>query len=78
MSAKRTRWEMPEDIRDLLIQNQLVETYQARPPYQRNDYIGWINRAKKDETRHKRINQMIAELKQGDVYMKMQWKSREN
>ncbi len=48
--------------------------YDARPPYQRNDYIGWIERAKRPETRTKRIDQMLAELAAGDVYMKMAWR----
>lgn len=50
-----------------------MAAYDARPPYQRNDYIGWIDRAKRPETRTKRIAQMLAELEQGDVYMKMEW-----
>lgn len=41
------------------------------PHYQRNDYIGWITRSKQEETRRKRIDQMIAELKQGGIYMGM-------
>ena len=45
--------------------------YMARPDYQQNDYIGWITRAKRGETRSKRIAQMLAELEQGGVYMKM-------
>ncbi len=51
----------------------LFEAYEARPPYQRNDYIGWIERAKREETRDRRVQQMLDELAQGDVYMKMAW-----
>jgi uncharacterized protein YdeI (YjbR/CyaY-like superfamily) len=51
-----------------------MEAYYERPPYQRNDYIGWINRAKRDETKQKRLNQMLDELEKGNVYMKMEWK----
>ncbi|MCW8986525.1 MAG: YdeI/OmpD-associated family protein, partial [Gammaproteobacteria bacterium] len=39
--------------------------------YQKNDYIGWINSAKKQETKDKRLNQMLDELKKGGIYMKM-------
>lgn len=53
-----------------------MEAYQQRPPYQRNDYIGWITRAKRDDTRHQRIAQMLDELTRGDVYMKMAWRGR--
>jgi uncharacterized protein YdeI (YjbR/CyaY-like superfamily) len=51
-----------------------VEAYEQRPPYQRNDYIGWITRAKQKATRQKRLDQMLEELESGDVYMKMEWK----
>ncbi len=51
--------------------NDAMHLYNDRPPYQKNDYIGWINRAKKDETKQKRLSQMIEELKAGNLYMKM-------
>lgn len=70
---KRAIVPMPKGIRSLLITHGLLELYNARPPYQRNDYLGWIARAKRDETKQKRILQMIEELKQGDRYMKMKW-----
>ncbi len=52
----------------------MMDAYNSRPPYQRNDYIGWIQRAKLEATRQKRLNLMLDELKRGDVYMKMKWK----
>lgn len=45
--------------------------YKQRPAYQQNDYIGWIERAKKQDTKEKRLNQMLAELEKGGVYMNM-------
>jgi uncharacterized protein YdeI (YjbR/CyaY-like superfamily) len=72
--TKRKRHPMPKDMQLALAENKVQEAYNARPPYQRNDYIGWITRAKQDATRLKRINQMVAELKKGNVYMKMVWK----
>lgn len=62
---------MPEFIRDALEQNRLLNDYNARPAYQRNDYVGWILSAKRDETRQKRLKQMLDELSVGGVYMKM-------
>lgn len=62
---------MPQDVLDALTASGVMSDYEARPAYQRNDYIGWITRAAKEETRLKRIDQMIAELKVGGVYMKM-------
>ena len=50
-----------------------MDAYRARPPYQQNDYIGWIMRAKFESARQKRLNQMLDELERGGVYMKMKW-----
>jgi uncharacterized protein YdeI (YjbR/CyaY-like superfamily) len=65
---------MPEFFRDALNARGLMDAYLSRPPYQRNDYIGWVNRAKRAETKQKRLNQMLDELKKGGVYMNMKWK----
>jgi uncharacterized protein YdeI (YjbR/CyaY-like superfamily) len=70
---KRPRYEMPDYFRDALNARGLMDAYRARPPYQQNDYIGWINRAKLAATRQKRLNQMLDELEHGGVYMKMKW-----
>lgn len=69
--AKRPVHAMPADVAAALTSAGVADDYAARPPYQRNDYIGWIGRAKSDETRGKRIAQMTAELKAGGVYMGM-------
>jgi uncharacterized protein YdeI (YjbR/CyaY-like superfamily) len=66
---------MPEFIRAALAAKRLTAAYDARPPYQRNDYIGWITRAKLPATQQKRLDQMLAELARGDVYMKMDWRA---
>lgn len=70
----RERYPMPDFIRDALVAHGLTSAYDARPPYQRNDYIGWITRAKLPATQQKRLTQMLDELKQGDVYMNMDWR----
>jgi uncharacterized protein YdeI (YjbR/CyaY-like superfamily) len=62
---------MPMFIRKALTEGRLMDAYKARPPYQQNDYIGWITRAKLPATRDKRLEQMIGELERGDAYMKM-------
>ncbi len=64
---------MPDDVRDALDREGLVAAYAARPDYQKNDYLGWISRAKREETRLKRLNQMLDELKRGGAYMNMAW-----
>lgn len=62
---------MPKSVRDILESERLMDAYLARPPYQRNDYLGWIARAVREETREKRLRQMLEELRRGDVYMRM-------
>ena len=62
---------MPENIRDALNSRKLMPAYEERPAYQRNDYLAWINRARRPETRQKRLDQMLEELTQGGVYMGM-------
>jgi uncharacterized protein YdeI (YjbR/CyaY-like superfamily) len=72
-TLKRDINPMSKNIRAALIGQGLLKLYNARPAYQRNDYLGWISRAKLEATKEKRINQMLTELKQGDRYMKMRW-----
>lgn len=62
---------MPEFVRDALVREALMDAYYERPDYQQNDYIGWINSAKRMKTKEKRIAQMLDELRRGGVYMKM-------
>ena len=66
---------MPDFVRGALVEKGLLDAYRTRPPYQQNDYIGWLNRAKRTETKRKRLEQMLDELARGDVYMKMTYKS---
>jgi uncharacterized protein YdhG (YjbR/CyaY superfamily) len=68
---KRPVYPMPDFIRKALRSKGLVDAYDGRPPYQRNDYIGWITRAKLPATQQKRLAQMLDELAHGDAYMKM-------
>lgn len=72
-SLTREIHPMPDDIRKALKDRDLYGKYEERPPYQQNDYIGWIGQAKRDETRQRRIDQMLDELQAGGLYMKMRW-----
>ena len=69
---KRPRYPMPDFVRRALDESGLMEAYQERPAYQQNDYVGWINRAKRQETKEKRLRQMLEELETGGVYMKIE------
>ena len=75
MPLKRTKYPMPAFVREALQGRGLMEAYRARPPYQQNDYIGWITRAKTEATRQKRLNQMLDELDDGKLYMNMAWRA---
>lgn len=68
---KRPIHSMPDDVDAALRKGGVAADYRARPHYQRNDYLGWIDRAKQDDTRRVRIARMVAELKKGGVYMGM-------
>ena len=70
---KRARYEMPDFVQEALLERELMAAYRSRPPYQQNDYIGWITRAKRPETKEKRLAQMLNELERGDKYMKMEY-----
>jgi uncharacterized protein YdeI (YjbR/CyaY-like superfamily) len=70
---KRPIYPMPDDVKEALKGKELMRAYRDRPMYQQNDYIGWIGRAKLPATRLKRLEQMLAELKAGDKYMKMEY-----
>ena len=74
-TLSRPLQEMPDFVREALTARGLMEAYEARPPYQRNDYLGWIARAKREDTRRRRLLQMLDELEAGGVYMKMAWRS---
>ena len=79
MAERRSRLSRPIEpmasvVEDALNESGLMEAYRGRPDYQRNDYLGWINRAKRPETKERRLLQMLSELERGDVYMKMDWR----
>lgn len=65
---------MPPSVESALLERGLMGAYRARPDYQRNDYLSWIRRAKRAETKERRLEQMLDELERGDVYMKMAWR----
>ena len=76
MTLTRTRHKMPDYIREALNERKLMDAYRERPDYQQNDYIGWITRSKREETRQKRLKQMLDELEGGKLYMNMKWRPK--
>ena len=73
---KRAIQPMPDFVASALKARGLEDTYLARPAYQRNDYLGWINRAVREVSKRKPLEQMLSELDAGDTYMGMVWKRR--
>lgn len=65
---------MPDFVREALLDRGLMDAYRDRPAYQQNDYVGWICRAKRQETVDRRLAQMLNELESGDKYMKMSYR----
>jgi uncharacterized protein YdeI (YjbR/CyaY-like superfamily) len=74
-SLKRPRQRMPAFVRRALDDSGLADAYRSRPPYQRNDYLWWINTAKREATKERRLTRMLDELKHGGLYMGMRWNS---
>ncbi len=79
MPLTRTRYEMPDHVRKALTERGLMDAYRARPDYQQNDYIGslCVTRAKREDTKEKRLVQTLDELERGDRYMKMKWRPKQ-
>jgi hypothetical protein len=68
-NLKRPLQPMPDDVLEALRSRGLMEAYRARPPYQQNDYLGWLARAVRRETRQRRLGVMLRELSQRSGYM---------
>ena len=74
MSHGNRKASAPHDARrhqSALSKRGVLKAYNARPAYQRNDYLGWIAQGKTDATQTKRTQQMLSELEHGGVYMGM-------
>lgn len=76
MALTRPRHPMPPFVKQALQRHKLMPAYKARPDYQQNDYIGWITRARKEETQQRRLQQMLDELKAGNRYMNMDYRPK--
>lgn len=62
---------MPDYVEQALNAEGLRHLFNQRPWYQRNGCLGWIDRAKREDTRMRRLQQTPDELRAGDVYMKV-------
>ena len=58
--------EMPADLAGALMQNsKTVDLWESLTPIARNEFICWIEDAKQEKTRVKRINRTVEELADG-------------
>ena len=55
----------PAEYQELLSQHGQLELYKTRPYYQQKGWIQWIESAKTEATRQKRIAMMLSELRHG-------------
>jgi hypothetical protein len=70
---QKTKQPMPSFVKIALVARNLMDAYRGRPDYQQNDYLMWINNAKLQDTKQKRLAQMLEELAGGTKYMNMDW-----
>jgi hypothetical protein len=64
---------MPGFVKAALAARKLTEAYEARPAYQKSDYLLWIEKTPLMAGKRKRLDQMLDELEKGDVYMGEPW-----
>jgi len=58
--------KLPKDLRDALLAcGSSVEAWEAITPLARNEWICWVEDAKKPETRVRRIGRTVSELGEG-------------
>jgi hypothetical protein len=65
--------QMPGFVRSALTTRALMDRYRERPDYQQKEYLEWINGAKLQDTKRKRLTQMLEEIEKGDAYMGAPW-----
>ena len=57
---------LPDDLRDTILADEdVLERWEDITPLARNEWICWVEDAKKDDTRQRRINRVSSDLKAG-------------
>lgn len=56
----------PKDLKESIFSNNALEKWNNLTPLARNEWICWIESAKKDDTRHRRIQIAQSKLLDGD------------
>jgi uncharacterized protein YdeI (YjbR/CyaY-like superfamily) len=68
-----TKQPMPGHVRAALQKRKLMEAFDARPAYQRDEYLKWMSSAAGPAAKQKRLDQMLDELENGGVFKGEPW-----
>jgi uncharacterized protein YdeI (YjbR/CyaY-like superfamily) len=63
-----TKQPMPGNIKAALQKRKLLEAFDARPAYQRDEYLKWVALAAGPAAKQKRLDQMLDELEKGGLF----------
>lgn len=64
---------MPGNVRGALAKKKLLDAFQARPDYQRRDYLKGIEHAFGTPAKQKLIDQLVADLEHGKQFLGKPW-----
>ena len=65
-SASGVVHDVPTDLRSILIADEeALDLWEGLTPLGRNEWICWIEDAKKSETRQRRIDRLLNDVKEG-------------
>jgi len=73
MQLNKSAQPMPGNVKTALSKRTLMDTFRARPDYQQNDYLKWIATAAGPAAKEKRLQQMLDELQQGNLFKGEPW-----
>jgi len=71
---KRPKPAMPGFVKKALQKRDLLKAYEKRPDYQQDHYLEWITEVKSQEIISQRLNQMLDELEQGNIFMQEEYR----
>ena len=60
--AERSPSPLPPDVIQALADAELLDTFRALPPSHQEEYLRWIEEAKREDTRRRRIEGTLARL----------------
>jgi uncharacterized protein YdeI (YjbR/CyaY-like superfamily) len=64
-SAREEVGVVPEDLVRALREGEAYETFTSLPPSHRKQYLYWVDDAKRDETRQRRIAETVRRVREG-------------